>query len=51
MKCPRLTIDTGDENPTWTGNRALRFFGEAEEITSIDLSYLKDRVTLQGGVI
>jgi hypothetical protein len=51
MRVLELTADIGDENPTWTGNRALRFFGDAEEIPSIDLSYLKDRVTLQGGVI
>ncbi|KAH7085983.1 Alpha/Beta hydrolase protein [Paraphoma chrysanthemicola] len=41
----------GDENPQWTANRASRFFGEGERIASIDLSYLKDRVTLQGGII
>ncbi|KAH6857372.1 Alpha/Beta hydrolase protein [Alternaria rosae] len=41
----------GDENPIWTGNRALRFFEGAGEVSSVDLSYLKDRVTLQGGTI
>ncbi|KAI4690319.1 hypothetical protein J4E81_007472 [Alternaria sp. BMP 2799] len=41
----------GDENPSWTGNRALRFFEAAGEVSSIDLSYLKDLVTLQGGTI
>ncbi|KAL1800767.1 hypothetical protein ACET3X_001109 [Alternaria dauci] len=40
----------GDENPTWTGRRALQFFGETGEVSGINLSYLKDRVTLQGGV-
>ncbi|KAJ4364541.1 hypothetical protein N0V83_009137 [Neocucurbitaria cava] len=39
------------ENPTWTANRALRFFEDGEHISSVDLSYLKDRVTLQGGII
>jgi pimeloyl-ACP methyl ester carboxylesterase len=37
----------GDENPTWTADRAARFFGEGERIASVDLGYLKDRVTLQ----
>jgi hypothetical protein len=36
----------GDENPSWSGNRALRFFGEGESIPSVDLSYLTDKVTL-----
>lgn len=41
----------GDENPTWTANRAARFFGKGESVRNVDLSYLKDRVTLQGGII
>lgn len=41
----------GDENPRWTANRAAKFFGEGERIRSVDLGYLKDRVTLQGGSI
>ncbi|RYN38378.1 hypothetical protein AA0119_g450 [Alternaria tenuissima] len=41
----------GDENPIWTGKRALQFFGRAGQISSINLSYLKDRVTLQGGIV
>ncbi|KAF2035050.1 putative hydrolase [Setomelanomma holmii] len=41
----------GDENPAWTANRAARFFGEGERVGSVDLSHLKDRVTLQGGTI
>lgn len=36
----------GDENPEWTANRLLSFFAEDEGIPSIDLSYLKDKVTL-----
>ena len=47
----RANDGTGDENPIWTGNRALRFFGEAGEMSGIDLSYLKDQVTLHGGTI
>jgi len=39
----------GDENPGWTAKRAAGFFGEGERIGSVDLGYLKDRVTLQGG--
>lgn len=46
-----LTIYVGDENPTWTANRALRFFEDGEHLSNVDLSYLKDRVTLQGGII
>ena len=41
----------GDENPGWSANRAARFFGEGERIRNVDLGYLKDRVTLQGGII
>jgi pimeloyl-ACP methyl ester carboxylesterase len=40
-----------DENPEWVAKRALRFFANGGQIRSIDLSYLRDRVTLQGGVI
>ncbi|KAF2251979.1 alpha/beta-hydrolase [Trematosphaeria pertusa] len=36
----------GDENPTWTANRALRFFGNGDRIPSVDLTYLSDKVTL-----
>ncbi|KAF2259501.1 putative hydrolase [Lojkania enalia] len=36
----------GDENPAWSGNRALRFFADGEQIPDVDLSYLSDRVTL-----
>jgi pimeloyl-ACP methyl ester carboxylesterase len=41
----------GDENPRWTANRALRFFGEAEQIPLVDLSYLTDTVTLERGAL
>ncbi|KAF7682248.1 hypothetical protein GT037_001224 [Alternaria burnsii] len=47
----QLTLELGDENPIWTGKRALQFFGRAGQISSINLSYLKDRVTLQGGIV
>jgi pimeloyl-ACP methyl ester carboxylesterase len=42
-----LNMRLGDENPAWSGNRALRFFGGGESIPSIDLSYLTDKVTLR----
>jgi len=38
-----------DENPLWTAERALRFFGEGERIGRVDLGYLRDRVTLRSG--
>jgi len=36
----------GDENPEWTSNRLLQFFGEDEGIPDIDLSYLFNMVTI-----
>ncbi|KAF2735840.1 alpha/beta-hydrolase, partial [Polyplosphaeria fusca] len=39
----------GDENPTWSGKRALQFFSEGESLATIDLSYLTNKVTLAGG--
>ena len=41
-----LTEKPGDENPGWTANRILSFLAEDEGIPSVDLSYLKDKVTL-----
>ena len=38
--------DAGDENPQWSADRLLSFFAENEGIPSVDLSYLKDKVTL-----
>ena len=37
---------SGDENPEWTANRLLSFFAEDGGIPSVDLSYLKNKVTL-----
>lgn len=51
VRTDQLTLELGDENPIWTGKRALQFFGRAGQISSINLSYLKDRVTLQGGIV
>ncbi|KAI0479802.1 Alpha/Beta hydrolase protein [Xylaria cf. heliscus] len=39
----------GDENPAWTANRLGRFFQDENSIPDLDLSYLKDRVTLKIG--
>lgn len=36
----------GDENPEWTANRLLSYLAEDEGIPSVDLSYLKNKVTL-----
>ena len=36
----------GDENPEWTANRLLSFFAKDEGIPSVDLSYLKNKITL-----
>ncbi|KAI0549952.1 Alpha/Beta hydrolase protein [Xylaria curta] len=39
----------GDENPAWTANRLAQFFRDSTPIPDLDLSYLKDRVTLKIG--
>ncbi|KAF6236294.1 hypothetical protein HO173_005547 [Letharia columbiana] len=36
----------GDESPEWIANRVLNFFAEDEGIPPVDLSYLKNKVTL-----
>ena len=36
----------GDENPVWVANRVAQFLALDSGIPSIDLSYLKDKVTL-----
>ena len=41
-----LLIKLGDENPTWTANRIASFLSEDDGIPSVDLSYLKNKVTL-----
>lgn len=48
MFFPQTTADgdVGDENPEWTANGLLSFFAEDEGIPSVDLSYLKNKVTL-----
>ena len=44
----RVLIEStiGDENPEWTAARLISFFREDSGIPSVDLSYLKNKVTL-----
>jgi hypothetical protein len=45
-----LTKKTGDENPAWTANHVRKFLAEdSSPILTVDLSYLKDLVTLKIG--
>lgn len=39
-----------DENPVWVANRIQQFLAKATSpLSAVDLSYLKDRVTLKVG--
>ena len=40
------TAMVGDENPVWVANRVAQFLALDPGIPSVDLEYLKDRVTL-----
>lgn len=41
-----LIRSSGDENTEWTADRIASFLGEDDGIPSVDLSYLKNKVTL-----
>ena len=45
-----VLLCVADENPVWVANRVLKFLANDDSpIPSIDLSYLKDKVTLTVG--
>ena len=46
MKMLMTSFSLGDENPAWTADRIGKFLALDDGIPSVDLSYLKDRVTL-----
>jgi hypothetical protein len=41
-------IKQGDENPAWSANKAIEFFGNGTNIPSIDLAWLEDTYTMFG---
>ena len=46
---PGLTgTDQGDENPAWSAQKAIEFFGNSSNIPSIDLSWLENTYTMFG---
>jgi hypothetical protein len=52
MNCVRFLLNThskGDENPAWTANKALEFFGNSSNVPSIDLAWLENSYTMFGG--
>lgn len=43
-------VDAADENPVWVANRVQKFLAnDSSPIDAVDLSYLKDAVTLKVG--